>query len=109
MNYEQAVEGFLVLCGVSGASEAAQTVINVVNVIRAQAPEYGPEVEQKIIKFYLSLVSKVGAKVYQRKGITLPGYTPPATVPLSEMTDEQVIAMLRPYYTRYVETLGEAA
>ena len=109
MNYEQAVEGFLTLCGAAGIAGAAQTYIGVVNVIRAQAPEYGPAVEQNIIKFYLSLVSKYGAKVYQRKGITLPGYTPPATVPLSEMTDEQVIAMLRPYYIRYVETLGEAA
>lgn len=109
MNYEQAVAGFLMFCGAIGASGPAQTVINVANVMRAQAPEYAPAIEQEIIKFYLSLVQDFGAKLYQRKGITLPGYTPPATVPLSEMTDEQVIAMLRPYYTRYVETLGEAA
>jgi len=109
MNYEQAVDGFLMFGAAIGASGPAQSVINVVNVIRAQMPSAAPMVEQEIINFYLSMVGKYGARLYQRKGVTLPGYTPPAVVPLSELTDDQVIAMLRPYYTRYVETLGEAA
>jgi len=109
MNYEQAVAGFLMFCGAVNASGPAQEMMTLINAVQAKYPKYAPAVAQWFIKFYLSMASKYGAKLYQRKGITLPGYTPAATVPLSEMTDEQVIAMLRPYYTRYVETLGEAA
>ena len=109
MNYEQAIEGILALYTASGAPGLAQTMVNVVNALRAKSPAAAPGIEKLIINHYLSLVNGYGARIYQRKGVTLPGYTPPAVVPLSEMTDDQVIAMLRPYYSRYVETLGEAA